>query len=495
MNEDQVAVVRRFLSDGVFKNGKESKEKQLFEKIISVKGQEISGVELSQHIYSSMPDDRYRKLVSRLQKKILEATCSEELMEKEHLVSFRDMTAIRLKRQILQCRALISTSNRYKMGIIAPMLENIIATSASEELFDTLTEALRLKRETCLATRTMFGIAELENDISTYERSQTLIEQARAIVYMSNCTPQHGPDQSEGASPTALTAMIIELKQAHEKTRSHSLNYFLNLLQIHQAEKGGNYKAAIEYCKEIIKTYSASKISFTASMLPECYLMLSRYYLLSLAYEESGNYARKAEELSKSYSHNYSVGLEYEFLSTYFLERFRKSLDILDRMEFAVPEGEKKLAARYAFYRACIYFRLGNYNDAYKQHYNASLLIKDKGGWAIGYKYLQIMLQAEFGNIDPAAASVDSLRKLLSRNEEIQLSDRDKLIICALRKLERKGFSKENIDPKVQSYVDQLSSTSSSIAWSPLSHELIPVHECIIDRGRNSRKKTYSLAS
>jgi tetratricopeptide (TPR) repeat protein len=494
MNDDQAAVVRKYLCGGVYKNGEESKEKQLFEKILSSKGTDILNKELSLDIYGCLPNERYRKLKSRLMKKIMEASCSEEHLEKPHLFSYREMIYIRLKKQMMQCRVVNRTINKYKLDLLSPLLDDVILQAGKEELFDVMVEALKLKRDAVEVTRGQREIKQAEKEIELFESLHSGIEKAINLIFLINCRFKFGSAGAVSIDPVALETLILELQQLCKKANSYSAKYFLRLLEVYRAEMAGQYQEALKHCIEMLDMRDLNNVSFSEAMQPDNYLLMARFSLMTFSYEQANEYSRKAIESSKPFSPNFLLAMEYEFLSMYYLDRLDKSLDLIDNMVVYLPSGDETLSARFAFYRSCIYFKLGRFNESYKELYNANGLIKDKAGWAIGYKYLQIMLQAEFKNVFPTSASVDSLRKHIHRNSEIKLTNRDKLIITALRKLERKSFKRESVDPRMQGYLKQLSSSDSQVAWTPLSHELIPVHDWIYERSKKSKSTHYALA-
>src|ERR1051326_2656980 len=188
LDDGQLSVMQKHFSGLAYKNGEGNKEKLLFEKIIERKDKEISDNELSLILYGNTKDARYRKLKSRLKKKIIETSCSEDFIENTGIVSYRDMLNIRLKKKLDQCRTLYSILDKHKKNMLSHILDEVIYLSEKEEIYDILLEALKLKRSLKLVERDNSAIQALHAQIRHAEGCNNAAEMATHCLFLISCS-------------------------------------------------------------------------------------------------------------------------------------------------------------------------------------------------------------------------------------------------------------------------------------------------------------------
>jgi tetratricopeptide (TPR) repeat protein len=136
--------------------------------------------------------------------------------------------------------------------------------------------------------------------------------------------------------------------------------------------------------------------------------------------------------------------------------------------------------SKFIYYEACILFATKQFKEAL-QLLNKSLEIeKDKTGWNIALRILNIMVFIELSKINEASRSLEALRKYMERlTKSDEVKERDILIIKLLREIEKDGFRFDPKNANAAKMLKELSEKDKTTSWNYYTPELIPFHEWV----------------
>jgi len=116
----------------------------------------------------------------------------------------------------------------------------------------------------------------------------------------------------------------------------------------------------------------------------------------------------------------------------------------------------------------------GKHSEVYKNLAETKEIEKDKEGWNIYIRLVQILQQLELKKTDVAQSYIESLRKHIERNKSREIHPRLLLIVKTLRGLAKEGFNYKDTWKKHDDRFELLSSeTDADYSWKILSPELI----------------------
>lgn len=112
---------------------------------------------------------------------------------------------------------------------------------------------------------------------------------------------------------------------------------------------------------------------------------------------------------------------------------------------------------------------------------NKSLEIeKDKTGWNIALRTLNIIVFIELSKINEASRALEALRKYMERlTKSDEVKQRDILIIKLLREIEKDGFRYDPKNANATKMLKELSEKDKPVSWNYYTPELIPFHEWV----------------
>jgi tetratricopeptide (TPR) repeat protein len=138
--------------------------------------------------------------------------------------------------------------------------------------------------------------------------------------------------------------------------------------------------------------------------------------------------------------------------------------------------------SKFIYYQACVLFATKQFKEAL-QLLNKSLDIeKDKTGWNIALRTLNILVFIELNKINEAARALEALRKYMERlTKSDEVKQRDILIIKLLREIEKDGFRLNQKNMIASKLLKELSEKNKPTSWNYYTPELIPFHEWVKD--------------
>jgi len=188
-------------------------------------------------------------------------------------------------------------------------------------------------------------------------------------------------------------------------------------------------------------------------------------------FEESLKYIKLAHKKDNNFKSNIRLNKTIEFYIHFYGNNYSKALQCIKSIDI---ESDYFSISQNAYFQACSCFFMSDNINFLKNLALAKEIEKDKEGWNIYIRLVQILQQLEAKKTDVAQSYIESLRKHIERNKSREIHPRLLLILKILRALVKENF---NYKDTWQKHADRfellISETNENYSWKIFSPELI----------------------
>ncbi|HET6224797.1 MAG TPA: hypothetical protein VFF27_00865 [Bacteroidia bacterium] len=458
-------------------NDGESKQIKLFRYIIQNKNRELTDPELSKHVGTS----NIASLKYLLSEKIYDALLLNKHIENKAVFNPREQIVFSLKKKILLIKTLFRTMNQGRTDTINFLLSETIKIATENEVYDVLIESLIVQKH---QKSIRLGSAEFEsinNKIIFYDHCYKCVQNANDAYYRLILNQDFIKSLTNKELEKHLKQSIQQMDIDLKKTKSQEVNYYKHILQIALSEHEKDFQQAITLCRKLIAMIKKSTVQYSKDRVGFAMSNMSMFHVFTGNYKEAVKYAKTAQEYHIPHSLIYLIMKEQEFYAYFYASIFKDaSRCIKEMLEHSMADTGGYRKSKFIYYEACILFATKQFKEAL-QLLNKSLEIeKDKTGWNIALRILNIMVFIELSKINEASRSLEALRKYMERlTKSDEVKERDILIIKLLREIEKDGFRFDPKNANAAKMLKELSEKDKTTSWNYYTPELIPFHEWV----------------
>lgn len=458
-------------------NAEESKQLKLFRFITLNNEREISDAELTKHVSTS----NLSSLKYLLTEKIYDALLLNKHIENKTVFNPREQIVFGLKKKILLIKCLHRTLNQGRIETVIFLLAETIKISKENEVYDVLIESLILQKQ---LRGIRSGVSEYElinKEILFYESCFKAIQTAQDAFYRLTLNKEFVNSLSNKDLEKHLRISINQMEIDYKKTKSQEVNYYKHMLQIALFEHEKNFKEAISYCKKLLTLVKKSTVLYSKDRIGFAMGNLSLFNVLMGNYKEAALNAKNAQQFHIHNSFNHLTLKEQEFFSCFYGNNYKEAIKCTEEMlQHSLSDTGGYRKSKFIYYQACVLFATNQFKEAL-QLLNKSLEIeKDKTGWNIALRILNILVFIELNKINEASRALEALRKYMERlTKSDDVKTRDILIIKLLREIEKDGFKLNNQNVSAVKMLKELSEKNKPNSWNYYTPELIPFHEWV----------------
>jgi hypothetical protein len=482
LNRQQIKVLKKYLVGFSTRNTSETKMLELA-KLLLEKKQTPPDIEYcSNLIYGASRDSRIDKLKTRLYSKVLDSLSIDINIQRDDYEDEIHPITIRLKKKATILQIIRYTPLRETLGL--ELLTDIINTAKKYEMYFVLLDHLHQLKYMRAWREGQKAFNHFIEEIDYFEKcSQATIRATDNYYRMITKTGFSSNTPLEKQSEILLD-YVSQSRYDYQKTKSPTVGYYLHLFEVAYYQSVNDYakarNAAVEVSKLIqnnISVYRKNRMGFAWGNIAECDIYLGNYTdaLISV---------RKSLEFIAPFSADYYVNKQLEFEIQVLngeLENAQLTLQELQKTN-RLKQGDFRIA-KFAYYEACVHFRLGHFKECSRQLSLKYELSKDKLGWEIAIRILRIMTMIELNRHDEAQPMVGNLQKHIERNaRKADVNERDRLVLKLFRELDKGGFRFDSLSKATRDILAKLSETDKPWSWKPLSPELIPVHTWLLGK-------------
>jgi hypothetical protein len=482
LNEKEIQVIDDHIQSIYLLSGSnagESKQLKLFRFITSNKDRALTDAELSKHVATP----NLASLKYLLSEKIYDALLLNKHLENNAVFSPREQIVFALKKKTLLIKSLYRTLNQGRIETLNFMIAETIKLATENEVYDVLIEILIVQKQ-LKGMRT--GILEFENvndQIIFYDHCFKSVQNANDAYYRLVLNQEFINSLTKKELDQHIRNSIKQMELDYKKTKAQEVNYYMHFLQMALFENEKNFKQAIIYCKKLLLMVKKSKVLYSKDRIGFAMANLTQFNVLIGNYKEAAANAKNAQQFHIQNSFNHLTLKEQEFYAHFYANNNKEALKCTEEMlqhSMADTGGYRK--SKFIYYEACVLFVTKQFKEAL-QLLNKSLEIeKDKTGWNIALRTLNILVFIELSKINEAARALEALRKYIERlTKSDEVKQRDILIIKLLREIEKDGFRLNPKNATAAKMLKELSEKNKPTSWNYYTPELIPFHEWVRD--------------
>lgn len=459
----EVRLIRNYYK--VQSNGEVQKRLTLFDLIRS--GKVGSDQEAAAAIYDSAPSSAYSHLKARLQKDILSLLLLQEgskRYETKYAQAIFDC-----RRMIIEGQMLIERG-AYNMGV-----EVLTKAAALADKYEFYLEDVTIND----ILRTHLGVKKGIKAYNKYDKEiRQKVEKMEKLLqakdyYHRMLVPnlfqknreQHYSDFSKEALET--------LEAYYKQTKSANIGYFYYYISIYYHQIHKNMDAALQSAQNFLKLIEKHPAIHSSSRVASANFQIAVNMAYMQRYKEAMRYAEVASNKFVKGLINELAALEMLFYAALHNGDFAMCQQVLNRAR-AHPKihVNKQYPAKWDYYEANLLFCMGKYEEASAKLIGYSELLKDKAGWLLGHKMLELMCMFMQDELDLMDFRTESLRKLLQRQkgENVQ---RSKAMMKVLETYMRLGGNLKKTREKEADRLQLLRDAEGAYSWDPLGFELV----------------------
>jgi hypothetical protein len=451
---------------------------KLFSFLSSTSNNEIKDRELAQFLYGRYKPSAIPPLKSRLFRFILDTMICGKLIAREEYDN-NDRKMLRVRKKMLQFRALYRKKNKPDVIVLFHLLNEIISEAKEVEQYDVLVDALFFKK-TMLKVRKGFSeVRIIEKEMTKYQYAYNALLVANDH-YIDLVTNQDQiKEKGKGNILQSQRKAAREIKQTLEVVKSPTILYYYHLLKLDICIKSKQLNRAYALCLAIEKLLKKHPVLHRAERMGFVFDNMCEIQVYRKNFSKAIENARQAQKFYSRSTLSFLLSRQQEFLSNFYAGNYTRAYALIEEMLLfpLLNKGEFR-HDKYLFFKACTLFKLNKFTEALSICNRALKINMDKGRWDMGIRYLRLMCLIEME--DDAYNSVEALRKIISRlSRQKLISKRDQLIYRLFNEYALQAFG--------AGYGKKLIQTFAEIAlpvntWSFYSHEPIPIDKWLKER-------------
>ena len=459
-----------------------SKSAQLLKFLLE--SQVHSPTDIQKAIYGKQNYSAFNKLVNRLREKALEVMLFSSNI-KSGSYAERSRTIFELRKRMIQIDMLILK------GLRRNILEeiNLVIKKAKEyEIYDVLVQALHTKQRFQGVDLGQSQADNLKIEIQKAEFQWTSLNysQSKFNELISMINSSSNPDSYK----TELAFGLGLLKTEYERTDSATIGYYYKLLLVEKFQNEKNYKKAGESLIELITLIDNNSSVYSKFRIGSMTLNIANNFIFLKELDASLEKLIIAKEYFANQPVNLAILNEIEFYNLFYRgDLDQSSLCLDDLIKYTRTVNTPLLLDKRIFFKGCLRFIQGDYQQALDLIIDCNELDKDKEGWNITKRIMITLCRIEIQDYESVDLKINSLDKFIKRLLKTKnVRPRYLIIIRILRKLINENFDYRKVYTSRLKYFNQLSSDDSDYRWEIKSPELVIFDEWFRSK---MKKKTY----
>jgi hypothetical protein len=490
LNSEEIQVVRTNFRKALPEENGTGLAEKLFDFILACPDETPSDSLLTEAVYSkNINISALIKLKSRLFQFIVDAISSEFSLNKESIYDESDRQELRIRKKMLQFRAMYRKKNRSDFQVLNHLLSEIIKEAKEYELYDLVLEALNHKLLFSKLRKGFDFAADIEKQIRHYTFAQHALIKTHDHYSDLITNKAHIQKANPIQTKIAFRKAIEEIEGFIKVTDSSFMKYLYKMLQLDELQQENKHANSIDVCLDLISLLKKHKVLYRDERMGNIYDNISHCQVYNNDFDNAILSVKKAQEFYSKNTRSYILSKEQEFYANFYSGGYRTAHAIISQiLEHPQCNVGGFHSDRFVFLKACTLFMLTEYKAALNICSMALEITKDKGRGDLGLRYLKILCLVEQGNYDLAYDSLEAFRKSNSRNSgKDMILIRDEIIFRALNEFAHDGFSPVP-SPKLIELINTLSAANEEHSWKYYSHELIPIHSWIQSKIKADQK-------
>ncbi len=466
------------------KDGDNLKSLRLLDEIVK-SNYAITFQELQTVIYGKRKEDAFKMLLHSFYNKITDSLILDTNIHRPGAYKDYSIAYAETKKMIIQAHLIRGRGQLHQAELI---YDYIIEKAGSFELYNELVEALECKKSISVHTYNNVEEAEINRKIEYYKSCKSLVQ--KTYGYFSKLL-ENVCYKSNNNNLLLLTEAISDIEHSMKGIYCENVEYYLGYIKTQYYQELGDYKAAEKEIMKILALLETSPAININIKYSNTLVTLADHYIYTASYKDAIYCCLEAEKYLTKNEYNYAVLKETEFAARLYAGEHEIASEIIGELLFnkQLTNDEFRRAKRY-YFKACVCFKQKNYKEVNIYLEQTNELKKDKEGWYMGIRLLEILTcfeqegpQTSFGK------KINNYYKHIERlNKNQPVRDRDLLIKKILYALNKSGFDFNSTYMANQDIFEQLLSKSHANGWQGNSAELINFGEWYMSKVDKTEK-------
>jgi len=460
----EIRLIKHFLR--LESNAEVKKRLELFNLVLTGKG-DTDKKALKKLYKSEKNNSAFSHLKERLRKDVLNVLFLQDASKK---FSTKYANAeFECRRNFIQADILIAR------GAYIPAIKILEKSLQLAERYELATEKTLILQLTRTMTHRIKSEKKLEEFNTGIRKSMELMKEFNRVEEIGHyfSYPQLFKGNKNVNQPDFKINAIQELKDLYEKTKSSRIGfwYHLTMNEIYTLKR--NNEEALENNLQLLNLIEHSPSINSQANIAGANMNISGNLIGLMKYEDSIDYAKIAVRSFRKGGINQFMAMENLFFAYYRNNDYESAADIVTKMfEHRAMKANSFYPAKWLYLRACLEFSTGEFNKALKTLNENTELNKDKSGWLLGYRILELLIMVEIREFEWFDFKLESFRKLLQR-QKTENVQRSKVIFNVLKTLGKMNFDYFDTLEKEQNNIKLLEEAENELQWDPKGFEVI----------------------
>ena len=471
------------LLNSYYKTLTESRAEKRLELLnLLMSGMDIDDAEAARIIYKKKPDAAFSHLKERLKKDILSIVLLQDPDKKFEVPSRKAKFAVR--KYLMEGELLISR------GISSEGIRILKKAAKIADRFELVAEQILI--EDLLRDHVGYnaGLQEFENYSQNIEDNLFILNEllyskhelkklTLANLYKAN----KSRDYKDIASET-----LVKLRESYNRTNSAHIGYWYYKTAVSYYLAIREYEQALIFANNFLILVEEEEAVFSKANIAGINMNIAVILLNLDRASEAVEFAMTAVENFKSGLINELVALEVLFFTYFRSKQYEECAFVLNKgLKHKKIKSNEFVEAKWKYFRANLDVINGRYDLAMKTLTQHTELSKDKSGYLIGFKILEIIVIVEEDLRDWYEYRLEALKKLLQRQKDKNVA-RAKLIYSILYNLVRQGFDFDITYEAKRDEFKKLIDAKGEYYWDCLGYEVIKFDQWFLSKCKNQGK-------
>lgn len=446
-------------------NGEDPKKSALFD--IIIKGKDLDDHEVCMKLYNAQPNSAFSHTKRRLKEDLLNFLLTQDAAKQFKSKEKQDWlqcNKLILQGEILVSRGILNESEK--------ILKSALRIAEKNEFFS---EIIKIRLRLREAFGMKFGMERYNQYnveiIETIEEYQTnsivtdfLFNVRLPNAYKTNNTDYYYDFESE------IRKIRIRMNDSNKQTTK--FNYLLS--EITYSEQKYDFEEALSYAKKLeLHVTTSEKYQNIRNENAGVSMTIANILINLGSFIESQKYARIAVDTFVQGKGNQLRAMGFLFFTYFRASDFENSFNVIqEAFDHPIINRNKITLGKWKLFNAALYFQRNDFDTSLKILRTNNEVLKDRKGWGIGYRILEMLISLENDDFYIAGYHLDNYVNHLNRLKGAEI-DRPKVIGQLIRAIIRFSGDYEKVFEKNKTKIEKLESGLDQYRWNPVGFELI----------------------
>lgn len=485
LNGKEKRLIKKFFA--IQSNGEERKKLQLFMLILDKKVK--TDADAAKILYDGdAPNSAYSHVKRRLKKDLLNFILFQDTSQRD--VAKRVQAEVTCSKMSLQGKLLIQRGI-YDEG--EKLLKKALELAEEYELYTDVLNIKNLLRTTVGYRKGADAYMEYSKNMEFYVEELGKWLKVRQYYYQFTLPNEFYANKKVEYREMGVE-MIKELQEMNEDNSSDRFTFWYYFARIYYHNIIHDFESSKDYGHELLSILNSGSIMLSRQSLAAIHRDLSYAYMNIGNFEKAIEHAHLSVDNFRKGMVNELRSLEYLFFAHLRNKDYPAAMEVVERglVHRQINRGNRLTKARWLFFRANLEYLKGDFGRAAKSLSTNEHIAKDKSGWYLGYKLLQMMIHIEENDLFLIDYQIKNFNSLLSRKKTENIQ-RAKVISKVIRLFMKARGDFDETFELAKPEIDALTEGKDKLFWDPVSYEVIRFDEWLRYKWEEKQRRRGAL--